>query len=50
MPMVKLILLVFAFVLFLLAGIGITSQNPRFDRTALIAWGLACWVLTLFMP
>lgn len=36
-----LILLIVAFVLFLLAGIGVPSP----PRVNLLAWGLACWVL-----
>jgi hypothetical protein len=42
--MVSIILLVFAFVLFVLAGLGVpwTPQPWRFN---LIGWGLACWVL-----
>jgi len=39
--MFNLILMVFAFVLFVLAGLGIPSP-PRFN---LLGWGLACWVL-----
>ena len=38
--MFNLILMVFAFVLFVLAGLGIPSP-PRFN---LLGWGLACWV------
>lgn len=43
--MTSLILLVFAFVFFVLAGLGIPSP-PRFN---LIGWGLACWVLAVIM-
>jgi hypothetical protein len=39
--MLSLILLVFGFVLFVLAGLGIPSP-PRFN---LLGFGLACWVL-----
>lgn len=39
--MLTLILLVFAFVLFVLAGLGVPS-SPRFN---FIGWGLACIVL-----
>ena len=42
MDVVKLILFVAAFVLFVLAGIGI----PGAGRFNLVAFGLACWVLT----
>lgn len=45
MPAVKLILLVLAFVLFLLAAFGVAV--PRVNFTAL---GLAAWVLTLLIP
>lgn len=41
--MVGVILLVFAFVLFVLAAVGVGS---RFN---LVAAGLACWVLTQLM-
>ena len=41
MGTVSLILLVAAFVLFLLAALGIPSS-----RFSLVAGGLACWVLT----
>lgn len=37
-----LVLLVFAFVMFVLAGVPVGS--PYWNR--LIAWGLACWVAT----
>lgn len=39
--MITLILLVAAFVLFLLAGIGVPAS-----RYNLIGFGLACWVLS----
>jgi hypothetical protein len=39
--MLTLILLVFAFVLFVLAGLGVPS-SPRFN---FLGWGLACVVL-----
>lgn len=42
---VSLILLVFAFVLFVLAAIGVPS-SPRFN---LVAAGLACWVLSVML-
>ena len=44
--MLTTILLIFAFVLFVLAAIGIPTP-PRFN---LIAAGLACWVLALLIP
>jgi hypothetical protein len=44
MVTVKLILLVLAFVLFLLAALGIA--HPRFN---LMAAGLAAWVLSLIV-
>lgn len=44
--MLSTILLVAAFVLFVLAAIGI-PQPPRFN---LMAAGLACWVLALLVP
>lgn len=43
--MVTLILLVAAFVLFLLSAIGVPSP-PRFN---LMAGGLACWVLSVIL-
>jgi hypothetical protein len=39
--MLSLILLVFAFVLFVLAGLGL-PQPTRFN---FVGWGLACWIL-----
>ena len=39
--MLTLILMVFGFVLFVLAGLGIPSP-PRFN---LMSFGLACWIL-----
>lgn len=42
--MISLILLVAAFVLFVLAAIGIPS-----GRVNLIASGLACWVLSVML-
>jgi hypothetical protein len=44
MPLITLILLVFAFVLFVLAGCNVPS--PRWN---LIGWGLACWVLATIL-
>jgi hypothetical protein len=44
--MLTTILLIFAFVLFVLAAIGIPTP-PRFN---LIAAGLAFWVLALLVP
>lgn len=41
---VHLILLVFAFVLFVLAALGV--GHPRFN---LLAGGLACWVLAVLL-
>jgi len=43
MAILSFILLVFAFVLFVLAGLGLPS--PPVPRGNLIGWGLACWVL-----
>ena len=42
----KLVLLVFAFVLFALAAIGVPNPPSRFN---LVAAGLACWVGSLFL-
>jgi hypothetical protein len=39
--MISLILLVFGFVMFVLAGLGI-PDSPRFN---LVSFGLACWIL-----
>ena len=39
--MISLILMLFGFVLFVLAGLNI-PQPPRWN---FIGWGLACWVL-----
>ena len=39
--MLLLILMVFGFVLFVLAGLNI----PQPSRFNMIGWGLACWVL-----
>lgn len=44
--MLSLILLVFAFVCFVLAAIGVPNP-PRFN---LVAAGLAFWVLTIILP
>lgn len=44
-PTVKLILLVLAFILFLLAAFGVAVPRVNF-----MALGLACWVLTLLVP
>jgi len=41
MSILSLILMVFGFVLFVLAGLGIPNP-PRFN---LMSFGLACWVL-----
>jgi hypothetical protein len=46
-PMLSTLLLVVAFVLFLLAAFGVPVVPPRFN---LIAGGLACWVLASLMP
>lgn len=43
--MLQTILMVFAFVLFVLAGLGVPTP-PRFQ---LIGWGLACWVLSVLL-
>ena len=45
--MLSTILLVVAFILFLLAAIGIPAAPPRFN---LVAAGLACWVLASLVP
>ncbi len=45
--MLSTLLLVVAFVLFLLAAFGVPVVLPRFN---LIAGGLACWVLASLMP
>ena len=45
--MLSTILLVIAFILFLLAAIGVPAVPPRFN---LIAAGLACWVLASLVP
>jgi hypothetical protein len=45
--MLATILLVTAFVLFLLAAIGVPGVPPRFN---LMAAGLACWVLSILVP
>lgn len=45
MPIVKLILLVLAFVLFLLAAFSVAVP-----RVNLMALGLAAWMLTLLVP
>lgn len=45
---VKLILLVLAFVLFLLASFLWWTVPESPHRTRLIAGGLACWVLSTF--
>lgn len=42
--MFSLILMVFGFVLFVLAGLGIPGPNPP-SRFNLVSFGLACWVL-----
>lgn len=42
--MISLILLVFGFVLFVLAGLGIPASNPP-SRFNLVSFGLACWIL-----
>ncbi len=43
--MIHLILLTFAFVFFVPAGLGI-PENPRFRY---LGWGLACWVLSVLL-
>jgi hypothetical protein len=43
----KLILLVVAFLLFLLGAVGV--GGPKFDRFGFVAAGLACWVLSLLI-
>lgn len=43
--MITTILMVFAFVLFVLAGLNVPA-GPRFN---LIGWGLACWVLSVLL-
>jgi len=45
MALLPLILLVAAFVLFVLAALGVPSP-PRFN---LMAGGLACWVLSVML-
>jgi len=42
--MLSVILLVFAFVLFLVAGLTLPETPPW--RSRLVCWGLACWVLS----
>ncbi len=42
--MLSLILLVFAFVLFVIAGLAPLVEPPW--KTRLISFGLACWVLS----
>ena len=42
---VRLLLLVLAFLLFVLAAVGVS--HPRFNLTAA---GLACWSLSLIIP
>lgn len=42
--MLHTILIVFAFVLFILAGVNAQSPHPRMN---FIGLGLACWVATL---
>ena len=39
--MITLLLLVFAFVFFVLAGLGVPSP----PRLQFIGWGLACWIM-----
>lgn len=43
--MIQTILLVFAFVFFVLAGLGVPS-HPRINY---LGWGLACWVLSILL-
>ena len=45
--MISLILMLFGFVLFVLAGLNIPPQPapPNPSRPNFIAWGLACWIL-----
>ena len=45
MPLIHLVLLVFSFVCFVLATIGVPSP-PRLN---LLAAGLACWVASLLV-
>jgi hypothetical protein len=45
MSILTIILLVLAFVLFLLAAVGVPAP-PRFN---LMAGGLACWVLSVIL-
>ena len=40
--MLQLILMIFGFVLFVLAGLGVPNPPNRWNR---VAFGLACWVL-----
>jgi hypothetical protein len=42
------VLLVFAFVLFVLAALGVPRPDPP-TRYNLVAAGLACWVGSLFL-
>ena len=46
MANLHMVLLVFAFVLFVLAAIGVPNPPNRFN---LVAAGLACWVGSLFL-
>lgn len=49
--MLTLILLVFAFVLFVLGGFlgSAPAPSPWYGRYNLISWGLACWVLSVIL-
>ena len=44
--MIATVLLIAAFILFVLAALGVPSP-PRFN---LMAGGLACWVLSILIP
>jgi hypothetical protein len=45
MTVLCLILLVFGFVLFVLAGLKPYNSPPPASRFNLVAFGLACWIL-----
>jgi hypothetical protein len=49
--MITEILLVFAFVLFILGGfLGMAAAPaPWYGRFNLLSWGLACWVLSILL-
>jgi hypothetical protein len=44
MDVIVLLLLLFGFVLFVLAGVGVAHS-----RVNLVAAGLACWILTVIL-